>query len=350
MALDALVAAGIVRADEHCRDAFAFATRSCAAPCATRFAPGARIAAHARCVGAPLRPRRARPSALAHHVEHAARTGDEAAVAVLHEAGEDAAAHAPQSAARWFEVALGLLGDGGDPGARGALLLDLAGVRAATGRFEESRVALLDALALVPPDDEAQQARLVGAIAGVEQMLGRHEAARERLSRALRTLDGPAGAAAADLMLGLAVGDFYRMDYPGMRGWGGRATTAAAAAQDPALVATGVAVLAVADAFLGEIASADAGCDRASALLDALPDEQASARLDALAHLATAELYLHRYEAAGRHAERGLALARDSGQAELSPVLVPVLANTLHARGEIAARPSCSTGRSRRRD
>jgi ATP/maltotriose-dependent transcriptional regulator MalT len=67
-----------------------------------------------------------------------------------------------------------------------------------------------------------------------------------------------------------------------------------------------------------------------------LSDDELGLRLDALANLATAELYLHRYEHAGEHAQRGLMIARATGQGEISPVLIPVLSNVLHTTGRIA--------------
>ena len=52
---------------------------------------------------------------------------------------------------------------------------------------------------------------------------------------------------------------------------------------------------------------AQAHRDEAAALIDALGDDELARRLDALVHLATAEMYLDRFEASGRHAERALA-------------------------------------------
>ena len=70
--------------------------------------------------------------------------------------------------------------------------------------------------------------------------------------------------------------------------------------------------------------------------MDTLADDELGLRLDALANLATAELYLHRYEHAGEHAQRGLAIARATGQGDISPVLIPVLSHVLHTTGRIA--------------
>jgi DNA-binding NarL/FixJ family response regulator len=334
-ALDALDAAGLVRAAGLPRR-FRFRHPLVRRAVREAMAPGARIAAHERCARA-LGERGAPPAALAHHVEHAARPGDREAVRVLRRAGEASAGQAPASAARWFAVALELLPVEGAEPERLALLVDLAGAHAATGDFEAGRTALEAALALVPGPDTATRARLIAACAGVEQLLGRHDEADRRLRRALRDRDALDPEAAVGLLLQLAAGDFYRMDYRGMREWGSRAAEVAQAAGDRPLVAAATAVLAVADAFVGAIASAQAHRLRAGALADALSDAEAARRLDGLAHLATAELYLHRYADAGRHAERGLALARATGQGDVSPVLVPVLATALHMRGEIPA-------------
>jgi DNA-binding CsgD family transcriptional regulator len=297
--------------------------------------PGVRLAAHERAAKA-LAARAAPASARAHHIEHAARHGDLSAVAVLREAGEATAQRAPLSAARWFATALGLLPEVAPHTERVELLIALAGAQAATGRFEQSREALLESIALTPGDDEPLRVNLIGTCAGLEQLLGHHEAARTRLTAALDGLSRASSPHAVALMIQLAIGDFYRMEYAAMRDWGARALTAAQQLSDPPLTAASTAVLAVAAAFMGAVAEAKSHSSAAAALVDSLPDDELGLRLDALANLATAELYLHRYPHAGAHAQRGLAIARATGQGDMSPVLVPVLSNVLHTTGRIA--------------
>ena len=181
-----------------------------------------RLEAHARAAAALAD----RPGALAtraHHVERSAKVGDEAAAAVLEQAGHQAAARAPAIAARWFEAALRLLGSpigneapdvarpadpaglappadpAGlvrstgtarvevDPGRRLSLLVPLAGALAATGRLERALEALVEALALVELPD--LRVRLIAACAACENLLGRHDAAHARLLHALEALD-----------------------------------------------------------------------------------------------------------------------------------------------------------------
>jgi ATP/maltotriose-dependent transcriptional regulator MalT len=295
---------------------------------------GARLAAHSRCADA-LAARGAPVAARAHHVEHAARHGDLTAVALLREAGQTTAARAPSSAARWFSVALGLLPDGAPSTERIELLGALAHARAATGRFEDSRAALAESIALTA-DDDPSRLNLIAGCAAFEQLLGQHDAARTRLTDALDSVPASALAQAAALMIQVAVGDFYRMDYDAMRDWGERALATARPLSHAPLTAAATAVQAVAAAFAGRVPAAIAHAADAAALVDEISDEELAPRLDALANLATAELYLHRYHDAGAHARRGLDIARATGQSDMSPILVPVLSHVLHTTGRTA--------------
>jgi DNA-binding NarL/FixJ family response regulator len=297
--------------------------------------PGVRLAAHERSAQV-LAARGAPAAARAHHVSQSARHGDLAAVALLREAAEATAQRAPVSAARWFEIALRLLPESAPPGERVELLMGLAGAQSATGRFEDGRAALLESIDLTPDDEEALLVRLIGACAGVEQLLGCHDEAHTRLARALAGISDTASPQAVELMIHLAVGDFYRMDYEGMRAWGERALGAAQPLGELPLTAASTAVLAVAEAFVGAVPEAKAYSDQAAALVAALGDDQLGLRLDALANLATAELYLHRYRDAAAHAERGLAVGRATGQGDFSPVLIPVLSAVKHMTGHVA--------------
>ena len=126
-----------------------------------------RLQAHARAAAA-LADRPGALAARAHHVERSARVGDEAAAAVLEQAGHQAAARAPAVAARWFEAALRLLDAPAceyspgptpaaarppiDPTRRLTLLVPLSAALAATGRLERALEALV-ALALVDLPD-----------------------------------------------------------------------------------------------------------------------------------------------------------------------------------------------------
>ena len=232
-------------------------------------------------------------------MEQAGRPGDDEAITVLLEAGRASARRAPASAARWFAAALRLLPPAAAPGARVELLTALAEADAATGRFAESHAHLAESLELSSAAGAPETVALVGALAALEQLLGRHDEAHRRLVTAIRELPDAASADAVELLLRLAIGEFYRMDYEGMRGWGAAALDVTAGLEQPALEAAGTAVLAVAEAFLGRVPDALAHASRAAALLD------------------------------------GLRVAQATGEADLSPVLVPVLSHVLHVTGRI---------------
>ena len=296
--------------------------------------PGTRIAAHGRCADA-LAERGAPVAARAHHVEHSGRVGDLGAAAILSEAGEAAARLAPASAARWFSAAIGLLPDTAPREERVRLLMALAGARTATGRFDESRAALVESIELTSDADPALRIRLIASCATVEQLLGHHEEARARLTTELESVSDPLSPEAVELMIHLAGGDFYRMDYEGMRDWGERALVVAETL-DESLAAASLAVLAVAAAFIGPVSEAEAFRSTAAVLIDTLPDDRLEGRLDAVSNLSAANLYLHRYDDAAALAERGLAIAAASGQGEIAPFLTPVLITVLHHTGQIA--------------
>ena len=186
---------------------------------------------------------------------------------MLREAGEAAAHRAPLSAARWFRIALNLLPESAPHSARAAP----DGARTSASRHREVRgqpAALLEAIALTPSNDTPLHLTLVGACAGIEQLLGHHNTARTRLTSALRGLSSASSADAVALMIQLAVGDFYRMKYEAMRDWGERALAAAQDLSDPPLTAASTAVLAVAAAFLGAVPGAKSRSSEAAALVD----------------------------------------------------------------------------------
>ena len=140
---------------------------------------GWRLAAHARAAQA-LAAQRASAAARAHHVEQSGVRGEQASIALLHEAGDADAPRAPASAARWYAAALRLTPDEDRP-ARLHALMKLAQVQQSTGDLPRSSATLLEAIDLVPGDDIALRLRLTSACAACENFLGRHEPAERRL-------------------------------------------------------------------------------------------------------------------------------------------------------------------------
>jgi ATP/maltotriose-dependent transcriptional regulator MalT len=297
---------------------------------------GWRLGAHERCAEA-LQARGAPASARAHHVELAARQGDVVAVRTLREAGEAAAHRAPASAARWLASALRLLPEDAPAEERVELLLARSRALAAVGQFADSRATLIDSVKIVPEDADALRVRLTVECAGVERLLGRHTEAHKRLERAVTELRDPASPDAVALMIELAADCLFRGDYEGMGPWSVRAIEAANALDDRMLIASAVSMRAMAAALRGDSpVEAQAQGDEAAKLIDELSDDGLAGGLDALVHLATAEMYLDRFVEAGGHAERALSIGRATRQGELFPLIAIMLGTSLWMQGRMA--------------
>jgi ATP/maltotriose-dependent transcriptional regulator MalT len=298
-------------------------------------APGGwRLTAHERCAEL-LAARGASPGARAHHVERSARQGDAAAVAVLREAGAQAAGRAPGTAARWFEGALRLLPDTAPPEERVGILLPRAQALAAIGRLRDSHQALEESLELTPASAVVLRTRLTAACAGVERYLGHHQRANERLRRALA--DAPSGSPeAVALVLELASDAFYRLDFDASRRWSDEAVSAAEALGDAALTAAAHAMTTLSAAWAVDMEQAEAARAIAAHLVDGLTDAELAMRLDAAANLASAQLSLAHFPDAGRHAERAIAVGRATGQTQLSLPLYGVLGSAWSMDGRLA--------------
>jgi len=299
-------------------------------------APGGwRLGAHERC-DAALAARGVGPSERAHHVERAGRQGDVAAVETLREAGQAAAHRAPASAAHWYAVALRLLPEDAARDTRVELLLARAGALAACGHFDEAHPALLESIELVPADAVALRVRLTTACAGVEHLLGRHGDAYARLVQALESLDEPESPEAAALMIELALDGVYRMEFEQIAAWAGRALQVARPLGDRSLTASAAAILAWGVGLCGRVREAETYRSEAAALVDSLPDEDLALRLDSAINLAGAELYLDRFDDAGAHAERAVAVAGATGQPAVAAFAFMLLAWVRMLRGELA--------------
>jgi DNA-binding CsgD family transcriptional regulator len=258
-------------------------------------------------------------------------------VAALTEAGRQSAERAPATAARWFSGALRLLSETAPAEQRVELLSGAAAALAATGRFDEAHEALIESLRLVECDGgaTAQRVPLIAACARVEHLLGRHDDAHDRLATALADLPDAAGTAAVSLMLELAGDEVYRLRYEAGQAWAQQAVEAAEGIADPALQTAALATLARALSWGGEPARGAHVRDRATAMLDALSDEELATRLDAAVELAGAEIYLDRFVEAAAHAQRALAVGRATGQGRLFPGVYATLGVALAMGGRL---------------
>ena len=297
-------------------------------------AGGWRLGAHERCAEA-LAKQGATAASRAHHLEHSARKGDLGAVAVLREAGEWATRLAPASAVRWFGAALRLLPDTSPSQDRVSLLFPRAANFAALGHLSDAHTDLLECIRLVERGPAGWRVRAATACAAVEHQLGLQKAAHGHLATALAELGDDESAAAVELMIELTVDGSFVGDFDAMRDWAGRAVAAATRTDDRPLFAAALAVRAWAEAFAGAGEAAQRHCDEATELVDALSEEEAARQLNALAHLATADLYLDRFPAASRHARRAMEIAHATGQGDLLPEVVAMLGGSLWVQGRL---------------
>jgi DNA-binding CsgD family transcriptional regulator/tetratricopeptide (TPR) repeat protein len=334
VALDALLEAGLVHPTDVPRR---FRFRHPILRRAVYDATGSawRHAAHERAARA-LAAHGETPASRAHHVDQFAALGDRDAIRLFRDAADTSAERAPASAARWYRAALRLLPrNADDADERAALLGHLARVLAGIGQLEESRAALLELLALGSSQTPAQRVRATAACAALEHLLGRHDEAHARLVEALDQLPEQDSAEGAALMLDLAMDAYYTPDYEQMHAWGARALEVAQRLADMPLTAAAHAVICLGDAYGNRMASAEAHHAEARRLVDSLEDDDLTPRLDAVANLGNAEIYLCRYGDAVRHLGRGLVLGRATGQGQLFPLLTQGLGYTLTLIGRL---------------
>ena len=301
--------------------------------------PGWRLGAHRRAAVA-LASAKAPATAQAHHWDRSAKPGDDEAVRILIEAATAAEARAPDTAARWFSAALRLLP--GDEAAseelhyrRLMMLVALARALGSAGRLEESHAALVRALGMLAGEPASLRVPVIAYTAAIEHLLGRHQDAHARLEGALEALPDRLSPEAAALQVELAVDAIYAFDFANMRSWAESARSLASALGDAGLVVGASALLGLAEYCLGAPAEAAEPLDAAAQALDAMTDAELAGRLDVAYYLGWAEHFMERDEAAVRHLERGLAVARAHGQGHVVPPMMLGLVLALAGRGRI---------------
>ncbi len=269
---------------------------------------GARREGHARAAG-HLRERGADATARAHHVERAARPGDEDAVTILIEAAERVLATVPALAGHWFEVAATLMPAGPK---RAELVLRQAAAISATGDYARSR----DLAKEVLDDLVADHNLYAGAVtlcANMEHSLGDLDAAAALLHKALSQVDEDSLGAGL-LKAALAVAYARAGKLLESLDWIMQARQTAEGRADLVVVGAGAAALmALGHAYAGDYAVALAQLDYAAPLLDGVTDRDLAAYLPVVG-MAWAEVAVHRFEDGRRHFARGVKIARRTGQ------------------------------------
>jgi predicted ATPase len=273
--------------------------------------PAWRIGAHDRAAialaeqGAPITSR-------APHVQRCSRPGDEAAIALLTAAAQDAAPRAPVVAARWFQAALDLLPADSSTERQLALLTPMAVSLTAAGHTAQSREMLGRVLALLADGEPELRAKVVVMVARADQMLGRHGRARQLIDRALR--ESQDSASTCVLLLAVGIDHWHAREPELLRASALRALEQARIADRPQLVAEAVAQVALAACEDGATGDALERLDEAQRLIDSLTDEQLAPRIEAITVLGHVATKLGHFDHALQLFERALQIARATGQ------------------------------------
>ena len=300
-----------------------------------------RLDAHGRAAAA-LRDQGVSAVLRAHHVERSARPGDEAAIAVLIEAAVATMSTTPAAAAHWVGVALGLMPADSGLDQRLALLGLRAKALGVTGQFRESRDVLHEVLRLMPAEPPEDRAQVVGFCAMIERLLGGHAEAQALLQHELAGQADPDGVAAVLLKQELASGRLVGGDFSVTRDWATAALRAARQAGDRPLLAAAIG-LCVADCYIEGVVEPDAFAllDEGAELLDALLDGDIARHLQAAVWIGWSEMFLERHDDAQRHLERGLALARATGQNHMVTYLLLGQGTTYGLLGRLTEAYAC---------
>lgn len=295
---------------------------------------GWRLGAHARAAAA-LMADHAPASSCAHHVERSAIVGDELGIGVLVAAARAAAPRAPLTAGRWLLAAERLLPGGADPERRLQLLVEAAAALTSGGAYEESLAALEEALALVPADQDARRADVIARIAYAKRRSGRPFDSPTVLESALAGLHSDEGAVAAGLRLELALHHFWHDDFASLSVLSGELLRGARVRADLGMISLSLALRSLASAERS-VEDALAELSEAEAAFAGLQDEQLAERIYVSFYLGLAELRLERADDAFAHTNRGLDVARMTGQAVTVTPWPAIASRALLMKGQVS--------------
>jgi DNA-binding NarL/FixJ family response regulator len=260
---------------------------------------GARLEGHAAAArelalsGAPV-------VAQARHLAYAAEPGDAQAATTLRAAAAEVRTQAPGVAADWLLAAQRIDPDTADPSVLAETLVEAGRLAAA--------LEVVDAAGAGA--DPGEMIRMAVAAAGVERLLGRHDAGRRRLLRALDAA-APDTQEGGRLLADLAVAAYQRGDYAEMRK---RAQEIGPGATRPnAVAAVAATLLALGDAFAGEGDRATDGVAAALAAVDRATDEELAAAAELTMAVSWGLLALDRLPEGLAVARRIASVARGQG-------------------------------------
>ncbi|MFE7775377.1 AAA family ATPase [Streptomyces sp. NPDC057445] len=259
----------------------------------------------------------------AHHVERSLTGWDPEAAAVLSEAAAQLAHTAPATAAHLLEVVLRLLPDTAEHAKwRGELMLSRARALGVCGDLRESRSLLHALISTSGADDPSLRANAIAQCAVMERHLGHSPEATALLHRELSRRPGPPPGQVVSLGLALGMSALVTVSYPDVRADVARTLAVARSHGDHTGEACALALASLGEAYEGRTEAAGSFADAAARLTDGLTDPNLTELCESLVWLAWAEALLERHGDAERHVERGLDIARGSGQLYVLPHLL----------------------------
>jgi ATP/maltotriose-dependent transcriptional regulator MalT len=332
-ALDELLSADLIRSTDAPRR-FRFRHPIVRRAVIDRMPRGWQIGAHARAASA-LAAVHAPASVRAHHVEGSATIGDEAAIALLVDAGREAARRAPEAAGRWLLAATSLLPphDRGDR--RLSLLTEAASALTFAGAYDDALDVLSTASDLLPDERVGERADLVAKIALASRMNGRPFESRPLVAQTLQSLPPDCERALA-LTLELALDHYWRGEFAQMHEIAGHVSARALPRGHELLACWAAALCSLASSATNRFDDALAELRIAEMSFEAVSDEQLAERIDVAGYVAQAASTLERIDHALAHARRGQRVAQTTGQSPLIPGLFVLETNALFMQGRIA--------------
>ncbi|WP_063774817.1 AAA family ATPase [Kitasatospora azatica] len=257
----------------------------------------------------------------AYHVERSVTYWDPQAAGVLVAAAEQSAATAPAAAAHWLGVVLRLLPDGSEHLAmRRELTLLSARALGVSGGLQEGRDLLEQVMDMPAPDRydgiRGSAATLRGQL---ERQLGRHQEAEAMLRRELARTPGPSASQAVRIGLELCSCVLSAARYPEVRADINEVLAAARSLGDEIGELGALARIALGEAYEGEMGTARTFAESAVALAETLADSDLAELCESLCTLGWTEAFLEDYAGAESRLDRGLAIARRTGQVWLVP-------------------------------
>jgi DNA-binding CsgD family transcriptional regulator len=295
---------------------------------------GWQISAHARAADA-LAAAGAQTGELAHHIERSASTGDEEAIALLVDAARDAATRAPATAGRWLLVAADLLPPSADRQRRAGVLGDAARALTSAGAYEDSLASAQEALSLTPPDEADKRAELIAMLAYARRRSGHPFDSRAQLEHALGALGRPDSPAGLSVQLELALDRLWHDQFGPMLELTERFGSVARDRGDTTMVTLAASLSSLAHSSDGEVEDALADLAEAQEAYAAVSDDQLAERIYVSFYVAHAAERLERADDALAHLNRGLEVARMTGQAATVTPWTAIAAAALLLHGRV---------------